>query len=138
VSSVDGRWAYTLYTGDEPFIHALDTEGRTAVCIDVPASVGTDPAGVHMALDGDHLTLTGSRPLAQVDLKSFKVSQAAAATPAPPKATATPKPVTKTDSGPSLVLWLLPLVALGAVAVLARQRMRQSATRSRAAAGHSG
>lgn len=37
-SSPDGRWAYTLYDGDggEPFIHALDTVGRRAVCIDLP------------------------------------------------------------------------------------------------------
>jgi hypothetical protein len=141
VVSEDGRWAYTLYTGEEPFIHALDTEGRTAVCIDVPASVMNDPAGVRMTLDGGHLTLTGSRPLALVDLKTFKVSQAtAAATPAPPKPAATAKPAAATtDSGPSLVLWLLPLLALGVVAVFARQRRaRHSATRSRAAAGHSG
>src|SRR4051812_22060169 len=36
VQSDEGRWAYTLYSGEEPFIHALDTEGRTAVCIDLP------------------------------------------------------------------------------------------------------
>lgn len=37
-SSPDGRWAYTLYDGygQEPFIHALDTVGRRAVCIDLP------------------------------------------------------------------------------------------------------
>jgi hypothetical protein len=37
-SSPDGRWAYTLYDADggEPFVHALDTVGRTAVCIDLP------------------------------------------------------------------------------------------------------
>jgi hypothetical protein len=37
-SSPDGRWAYTLYDGNggEPFVHALDTVGRTAVCIDLP------------------------------------------------------------------------------------------------------
>jgi hypothetical protein len=140
VSSEDGRWAYTLYTGDEPFIHALDTEGRTAVCIDLPASVMNDPAGVRMTLDGANLTLTGSRPLAHVDLTSYKVSEAAAATPEPPKATPTAKPAAaQSDSGPSLVLWLLPLVALGVVAVFARQRRaRHSATRSRAAAGQSG
>ena len=35
-TSPDGRWAYTLYQGREhPFIHALDTGGRTAVCIDL-------------------------------------------------------------------------------------------------------
>jgi hypothetical protein len=41
-SSPDGRWAYTLYDGDghEPFIHALDTVGRTAVCIDLPQLEG--------------------------------------------------------------------------------------------------
>jgi hypothetical protein len=35
--SADGRWAYTLYTspGSHPFIHALDTVDRTAVCIDL-------------------------------------------------------------------------------------------------------
>jgi hypothetical protein len=141
VSSDDGRWAYTLYSGDEPFIHALDTEGRTAVCIDLPASVATDPAGVHLELAGSTLTVVGTEPHAVVDLHTFKVSKPAAA-PAPastPKATATPKPPAKSDSGPPLVLWLLPLVALAAVAVFARQRRaRQLSTRSRAAAGHSG
>jgi hypothetical protein len=37
VTSPDGRWAFTLYAGgDEAFIHALDTERATAVCIDLP------------------------------------------------------------------------------------------------------
>jgi hypothetical protein len=32
----DGRWAYTLYQDvKHPFVHALDTERRTAVCIDL-------------------------------------------------------------------------------------------------------
>ncbi len=141
VMSEDGRWAYTLYSGEEPFIHALDTEGRTAVCIDMPASVNTDPAGVNLKLAGDTLTVAGAQPHAVVDLRTFKVSEPAA-TPAAPKATATAtaKPAAaQAGSGPSLVLWLLPLLALGVVAVLARQRRaRQSATRSRAAAGHSG
>jgi MYXO-CTERM domain-containing protein len=127
VSSDDGRWAYTLYTGDEPFIHALDTEGRTAVCIDLPASVMNDPAGVRMKLDGGQLTLTGTRPLAEVDLHTFKVSEPAAAAPKP-KPTATSTPPAKTGSGPSVILWLLPLVALGGVALLARRRrMRHTA-----------
>lgn len=36
-TSRDGRWAYTLYqrAGGEPFIHALDTRDRKAVCIDL-------------------------------------------------------------------------------------------------------
>jgi hypothetical protein len=36
VMSRDGRFAYTLYGGgEETFIHALDTVGRTAACIDL-------------------------------------------------------------------------------------------------------
>jgi hypothetical protein len=32
-----GRWEYTLYAGGEhPFIHALDTVGRTSLCLDLP------------------------------------------------------------------------------------------------------
>ncbi len=42
VMSADGRWAYTLYirASGEPFIHALDTAGVRAVCVDLPASLG--------------------------------------------------------------------------------------------------
>ncbi len=37
VSSRDGRWAYTLYTGsEETFVHALDTVRGRAVCVDLP------------------------------------------------------------------------------------------------------
>jgi hypothetical protein len=41
-TSADGRWAYTLYDGGggTPFVHALDTEARTAHCIDLPQLVG--------------------------------------------------------------------------------------------------
>jgi hypothetical protein len=42
VMSPDGRWAYTLYTRPSgvPFVHALDTSGRRAVCIDLPSLHG--------------------------------------------------------------------------------------------------
>jgi hypothetical protein len=42
VMSADGRWAYTLYirASGEPFIHALDTAGVRAVCVDLPPSLG--------------------------------------------------------------------------------------------------
>jgi hypothetical protein len=37
-TSGDGRWAYTLYArqGRPPFVHALDTVGKTAFCVDLP------------------------------------------------------------------------------------------------------
>jgi hypothetical protein len=36
--SPGGRWVYTLYSNanNYPFVHALDTVGRTAVCIGIP------------------------------------------------------------------------------------------------------
>ena len=38
VATPDGRWVYTLYQqGDNyPFVHALDAEHRTAVCVGLP------------------------------------------------------------------------------------------------------
>jgi hypothetical protein len=36
LSSADGTWVYTLYAGGKmPFVHALDTTHREAVCLDV-------------------------------------------------------------------------------------------------------
>jgi hypothetical protein len=37
-ASPGGRWVYTLYSNPNnyPFVHALDTVGRTAVCIGIP------------------------------------------------------------------------------------------------------
>jgi hypothetical protein len=37
-TSADGRWVYTLYEkpSGEPFVHALDTVGAAAYCIDLP------------------------------------------------------------------------------------------------------
>ena len=50
--SADGRWAYTLYDrgGGAPFIHALDTEGRTAACIDLPGLTGADLSGMRLVV----------------------------------------------------------------------------------------
>jgi len=41
-TSADGRWVYTLYQkpSGEPFIHALDTVGAAAYCIDLPENRG--------------------------------------------------------------------------------------------------
>jgi len=41
-TSADGRWVYTLYQkpSGEPFVHALDTVGAAAYCIDLPKNRG--------------------------------------------------------------------------------------------------
>jgi hypothetical protein len=83
--SPDGRWAYTLYDGaaGHPFVHALDTSGRTAVCVDLPAgAVGNDIYSMHLRIDGAgrKLTVAGpKRALAVMDTSTFRVTAPPAA-----------------------------------------------------------
>lgn len=86
-TSADGRWAYTLYdgAGEHPFIHALDTGGQTARCIDLDSLTARDLSTPRLRLDraGSRLVLdNGTTPLALVDTKTFAASEpeAAAAT----------------------------------------------------------
>ncbi len=68
-TSPDGRWAYTLY--DAGFIHALDTAGLTARCINLPAGVDLS-AGARLRLDGTRLlVVSGGRRLAAIDASKF-------------------------------------------------------------------
>jgi hypothetical protein len=83
VMSPDGRWAYTLYSGEENFVHALDTLKGEARCIDLP---GGDVSAQALDLRGSTLRV-GS--LATIDLHTFEPVKAAAAI-ATPRATATP------------------------------------------------
>jgi len=88
VLSPDGRWAYTLYdgSGKAPFVHALDTVGRAAVCIEMPQlagpgapplstlSLGVDEGGGRLSV----LDLDG-RALLQTDTRTFEVTKPSAA-----------------------------------------------------------
>jgi hypothetical protein len=125
-ASPDGRWAYTLYdgAGQTPFIHALDTSGRTARCIDLDALAGNaylarlrlrlNESGALTIRDGDETELV-------VDTKSFRVR-------AP--ATASAEPAARRDSGNGWPLagWAVlgTLVAAGSL-LLARRRRRRPA-----------
>ena len=59
--SADGRWAYTLYDrgSGAPFIHALDTTGRTAACIDLPGLTGADLSGMRLVVGRGTLSVVG-------------------------------------------------------------------------------
>jgi hypothetical protein len=73
--SPDGRWAYTLYDSHEhPFVHALDTSGRTAVCIALDDLQG-DLWGATLDLNGPNLDVTGrgGRLLARIDTRTHEV-----------------------------------------------------------------
>ncbi|HUA05446.1 MAG TPA: hypothetical protein VMB27_16190 [Solirubrobacteraceae bacterium] len=53
VISANGRWAYTLYirASGAPFIHALDTVGVRARCVDLPSSLAQlDIGDAHLSL----------------------------------------------------------------------------------------
>ena len=96
--SPDGRWAYTLYDGAEyPFIHALDTERGTAVCIDLELldRIVYGRTGLEPAPDGSTLAVVNrGKELASVDLSSFEVS---GPPPAAPEAAAAPTPAQGAD-----------------------------------------
>jgi hypothetical protein len=61
VASADGRWAYTLYqrNNGSAFIHALDTSGRRAVCLDLAGRGNMDFGSTRLTLtrDGQHLVV---------------------------------------------------------------------------------
>jgi hypothetical protein len=82
VTDPGGRWAYTLYAGDDaPFVHALDTSARTARCIDLDMLAGTDlsPLGLHFDAARSGLVVTRARrPLLEIDTTSFRVRSATA------------------------------------------------------------
>lgn len=120
-TSRDGRWAYTLYDGiGEPFVHALDTVGRTARCIDLDALAGRDVNGARLAIAGQTLTVRlRGRALAAVDVATFAVRGPATATPT-------------TESGDDGAPWAL-LVTAALVAALGLGLASFSALRYRAA-----
>ena len=133
VSSADGGWAYTLYDGlgAEPFVHALDTVGRKAVCIDLTGLSGrADLYDFRLILSGDGKTLavSDSRGVVSViDTQTFEVSAPSAAPP-PAVPLAQPAPPSRPAAGTG-VGWALPIggaiAAIAAVAVLAAFTVRR-------------
>jgi hypothetical protein len=134
-SSSDGRWAYTLYDGggSTPFIHALDTVGRTARCIDLDAlavMIGGDMSQLRMRLRGDELVVdAGGEPFVLVDTQTFAVREAAAVSAS--KASASP------SARPDETAWWIPALAAGGLATvlgiaLVRRRPRLTPGASRA------
>jgi hypothetical protein len=120
VSDAEGRWAYTLYSGRKhPFVHALDTERRTAVCIDLDDVHSLSGLELH----GDRLDVLGGSGgvVASIDTSTHEVI------PRPAKRT----PATEeTAAG---IPWLLiagPTAALMLLAAVGRRR--RTATRTAA------
>jgi hypothetical protein len=117
-----GRWVYTLYGGGtETFIHALDTVGKTAACIDLEMLPDDgDLSRVQLQLNADASRLRVRKAgsvVAIVDTRTFAVrepgQEAAAAEPA---ASPAPAPARADVGGGGL---LLPLAVGGALLLLA-------------------
>jgi MYXO-CTERM domain-containing protein len=127
--SADGRWAYTLYRGGEhPFIHALDTVGRTARCIDLPeaTTLSEDPGALDLRLarGGRRLTvIDAGDAVINVDTRTF-VARVAPVIPYKP-----PVQDGDEDGGPSAAAMGgtgFGVLVLAAAAMLAVRRRRRA------------
>lgn len=122
VSSPDGRWEYTLYDGGgkPPFVHALDTVGRTARCIDLDELawlIGSDMSQLRMRLQDGRLVLdAGGSPFLRIDTETFAVGEPTSAWPVEPPAPAEPE---RGD------WWIPALTALVLAAILALALLRR-------------
>jgi hypothetical protein len=136
--SPDHRWAYTLYDAQEkaPFVHALDTVGRTARCIDLDELAGRGDLS-DLRLDvppggGTLAVVAGREPVAVVDTRTFEVGE-----PDEPAARVPPRLVRAEPADGGGLPWPLlaaPLagVALalaGVLGIRARRRLTRPAPR---------
>jgi MYXO-CTERM domain-containing protein len=77
-TSADGRWVYTLYQkpSGEPFVHALDTVGAAAYCIDLPKNRGL--YNIVLSLRNGGRTLAAhwrsGRPWLNVSVGTWRIS----------------------------------------------------------------
>jgi hypothetical protein len=123
-TSADGRWEYTLYGGgSETFVHALDTAGRRAFCVDLH---GLDPAtlsDLRLAVRHGRVDVVDGAGAAvrHIDATTFRVSEprAGAAPAARPAASAPPG-----DGGFPWVLAAVTAAVAAGLAALARRRYR--------------
>ena len=81
VTGTGATWVYTLYrrADAEPFVHALNTRGRYAVCIDVPWQGSVDDiwrASLALSRDGRQLLvkMQDGRTVARIDTATLKVA----------------------------------------------------------------
>jgi hypothetical protein len=82
-TSTDGRWVYTLYSGSDnyPFVHALDTRLRTAVCVGLPwqwSTAGDEISSADLRLSAGRLVVAGAHGFGTrfaLDTRTFQVTK---------------------------------------------------------------
>jgi hypothetical protein len=120
VSDSQGRWAYTLYAGAKhPFVHALDTERRTAACIDLD-DVGKIQG---LNLNGGRLDVIGpgGGVAASIDTSTHEVI------PQPKPEPKRPGPAASASAGTPWLLIAGPTAALLLLAAVGRRRSTRTA-----------
>ena len=139
VMSPGGRWAYTLYfrPSGMPFVHALDTVGRKAVCVDLP-SLGVSFGNGTLTLGPGAKTLqirSDGSLSATINTRTFVVST-------PPLSRVLPPPPSPPQSHParaggrgggSSLPWELvfvPIVAAGALGAAVWRRAKPRTVRT--------
>jgi hypothetical protein len=84
-TSADGRWVYTLYQKQnrEAFVHALDTVGAVAHCIDLPENRGLYNIVLSLRNNGRTLAVhwRSGRPWLNVAIGSWRISYPSAGFP---------------------------------------------------------
>lgn len=138
-----GRWAYTLYSRPDgvPFVHALDTAGLRAVCVDLPSLRNLDFGQVRVVLTsgGQTLQLRIRRAIAAtISTRTFAVStadnpwgttlSAPAGTPEPPSAR--PAGGGGGGGGGGSVPWEIVFVPIAAAAALVAAVRRRAKPRA--------
>ena len=129
--SPDGRFAYTLYSGgEETFIHALDTVGRTAACIDIAElPPDTDLSGFRLDLSADGRrvrVLDHGAVVSTVDARAGALGERAAVANSQPEAPDAAAPAAAQSADAGGFPWLLLAVGagLGGLALLAARPLR--------------
>jgi hypothetical protein len=131
VMSAGDRWAYTLYLrpSGAPFLHALDTVGRRAVCVDLPSTVNQDIGNSPLRLVSGGAILqigTGGAPGALVDTRTLTLTAGAvhrAAAPSRP-ASQRRRVTSGVGDGPPWELITLAITALAALVWAAAGRRK--------------
>ena len=121
----DGRWEYTLYDGGgaHPFVHALDTVGRTALCLDLDVLEGDSNLGnlrLQPEAGGTITVHYRGTPMAFIDRETRQVTQPRLPPSPPPDRATRPEPLPR-----GVQIGLIAFLALTIVAGAARVALTQ-------------
>ena len=94
----DGRWEYTLYdgAGSHPFVHALDTVGRKALCLDLDVLDGDSNVGnlrLQCEAGGTITVHHRETPMAFIDRQTRQVTEPPLPPSRPPDRATRPEPL---------------------------------------------